>query len=78
MLPFLPVDRYGRIELDALKDAFCEDTILVSIMYVNNEVGSVQPIQEAASMVKRPIIRTFCSMWMLCRIWKNTIFIQSG
>ncbi|MGN1167977.1 MAG: cysteine desulfurase family protein [Lachnospiraceae bacterium] len=49
---FLPVDRYGRIKLDALKEALCSDTILVSIMYVNNEVGSVQPIQEAASIVK--------------------------
>lgn len=49
---FLPVDRYGRIRLDALKEALCEDTILVSIMYVNNEVGSVQPIQEAASIAK--------------------------
>ena len=51
-ITFLPVDRYGRVKLDALKDALCEDTILVSIMYVNNEVGSVQPIQEAASIVK--------------------------
>ncbi|MCF2680748.1 cysteine desulfurase [Faecalicatena contorta] len=49
---FLPVDKYGRIRLDALKEALCEDTILVSVMYVNNEVGSVQPIQEAASIVK--------------------------
>ena len=49
---FLPVDRYGRIRLDALKEALCEDTILVSVMYVNNEVGSVQPIAEAASIVK--------------------------
>ena len=49
---YLPVDQYGRIRLDALKEALCEDTILVSIMYVNNEVGSVQPIQEAASIVK--------------------------
>ncbi len=49
---YLPVDRYGRIELDALKEALCEDTILVSVMYVNNEVGSVQPIAEAASIVK--------------------------
>ena len=49
---YLPVDRYGRIKLDALKEALCEDTILVSVMYVNNEVGSVQPIQEAASIVK--------------------------
>ncbi len=49
---FLPVDKYGRIKLDALKEALCEDTILVSVMYVNNEVGSVQPVQEAASIVK--------------------------
>lgn len=49
---YLPVDRYGRIRLNALKEALCEDTILVSVMYVNNEVGSVQPIQEAASIVK--------------------------
>ena len=49
---YLPVDRYGRIKLEALKEALCEDTILVSVMYVNNEVGSVQPIQEAASIVK--------------------------
>lgn len=49
---FLPVDRYGRIRLDALKEALCEDTILVSVMYVNNEVGSVQPIAETASIVK--------------------------
>lgn len=49
---FLPVDRYGRVKLDALKEALCPETIFVSIMYVNNEVGSVQPIQEAASIVK--------------------------
>lgn len=48
----LPVDEFGRVRLDALKEALCEETILVSIMYVNNEVGSVQPITEAASIVK--------------------------
>ena len=49
---YLPVDCCGRVKLDALKEALCPETILVSIMYVNNEVGSVQPIQEAASIVK--------------------------
>lgn len=49
---YLPVDSYGRIRLAALKEALCEDTILVSVMYVNNEVGSVQPILEAAGIVK--------------------------
>ena len=49
---YLPVDSTGRIKLDALKEALCDDTILVSIMYVNNEVGAVQPIDEAVKMVK--------------------------
>ncbi len=49
---YLPVDRYGRVSLEALKESLCRETILVSIMYVNNEVGSVQPIQEAAGIVK--------------------------
>lgn len=49
---YLPVDKYGRIRLDALQEALCSETILVSVMYVNNEVGSVQPIQEAAGIVK--------------------------
>lgn len=48
----LPVDADGRIRLSALKEALCEDTILVSVMYVNNEVGSVQPVEEAANIVK--------------------------
>ncbi|MBM6685576.1 cysteine desulfurase [Faecalicatena contorta] len=49
---FLPVDRYGRVKLEDLQEALCPKTILVSIMYVNNEVGSVQPIRQAADMVK--------------------------
>ncbi|HJA12960.1 MAG TPA: cysteine desulfurase [Candidatus Mediterraneibacter merdipullorum] len=50
---YLPVDEHGKIRLDALADALCPETILVSIMYVNNEVGTVQPIQEAVQMVRR-------------------------
>lgn len=50
---YLPVDANGRVKLEALKEALCEDTILVSVMYVNNEVGSVQPIEEAAQIVKQ-------------------------
>ena len=51
-MTYLPVDRYGCIRLDALKAALCEETILVSIMYVNNEIGTVQPIAEAVQIVK--------------------------
>jgi len=49
---YLPVDKNGKIKLTALKDALCNETILVSIMHVNNEVGSVQPIEEAVQIVK--------------------------
>ena len=48
----LGVDRNGRIRLDELKDALCDDTILVSLMYVNNENGVIEPVEEAASIVK--------------------------
>lgn len=50
---YLPVDANGQIKLDALQEALCEDTILVSVMYVNNEVGSVQPIEKAVKLVKQ-------------------------
>lgn len=50
---YLPVDANGRVKLDALKEALCKDTILVSIMYVNNEMGAVQPVNEAIQIVKR-------------------------
>ena len=50
---YLPVDASGRIRLDDLKAAMTNETILVSIMHTNNEVGSVQPIAEAGALIKR-------------------------
>ncbi|RHR32977.1 cysteine desulfurase [Clostridium sp. AF19-22AC] len=50
---YLPVDANGRVKLEALKEALCPETILVSIMYVNNEMGAVQPIDEAVQIVKK-------------------------
>ena len=47
----LPVDGEGRISLSDLENALREDTILVSMMHVNNEVGTVEPIEEAARLV---------------------------
>lgn len=49
---YLPVDDEGRISIDNLKSAIRPDTTLVSIMAVNNEIGTVQPIQEAAELLK--------------------------
>ena len=50
---YLGTDEYGVISLDELKAALREDTILVSIMMVNNEIGSLQPIAEACKLVKK-------------------------
>lgn len=51
-ITYLPVDATGRVSLEALKEALKPETILVSIMYANNEVSIVEPIAEAATMVK--------------------------
>ncbi|MGE6378695.1 cysteine desulfurase family protein [Peribacillus muralis] len=50
-ITILPVNESGQIELTDLKDALREDTVLVSIMHVNNEVGSVQPIAEVGKVL---------------------------
>lgn len=47
----LPVNKQGVLSLEALAEALSPDTILVSVMYVNNEVGSVQPIEPIAALV---------------------------
>lgn len=43
---YLPVDEYGMISLDDLKNAIREDTILITIMFANNEIGTIEPIAE--------------------------------
>lgn len=49
---YLPVDRCGIVDMNALKEEMTEDTILVSVMYVNNEVGAVEPIAEIGKYIK--------------------------
>ena len=49
---YLSVDSEGIISLEELSKKLREDTILVSIMHVNNEIGSIQPIEEAAKLIK--------------------------
>jgi cysteine desulfurase len=49
---YLPVDETGRISLTEFRMALREDTILVSIMYGNNEVGTIQPISEIGALLK--------------------------
>ena len=50
---YLKVDQKGRISLQELQDSIRDDTILVSIMYVNNEIGVINPIEEIKQIVKK-------------------------
>lgn len=49
---YLNVDENGLISLEQLREAVTSETILVSIMYVNNEIGAVEPVAEAAEIIK--------------------------
>jgi cysteine desulfurase len=49
---YLPLKADGLVDLDMLKESFTDKTILVSIMYANNEIGVVQPIREIGAMCK--------------------------
>lgn len=51
-IEYLKVDKLGRISIDDLKSRLRKDTVLVSVMHTNNEVGSVMPIAEAGAAIK--------------------------
>jgi len=50
---FLPVDQYGFVDLTSLEEELTNETILVSIMYANGEIGTIQPIKDISQMVHR-------------------------
>ncbi len=50
---FLKVDAHGKVDLDHLRESLRDDTILVSTMAVNNEIGAVEPIEESAAIIKQ-------------------------
>jgi cysteine desulfurase len=50
---YLPVDKYGIIDLNALENSISDKTILISIMFANNEVGTIQPVKEIAEIAHR-------------------------
>lgn len=49
---YLPVDQYGMIDLDDLRQAITPQTILISLMFANNEIGTIQPIAEIGKIAR--------------------------
>ena len=51
-LSVLPVNSEGQVDLELLKSTIRDDTVLVSVMYVNNEIGAIEPVEEISKIVK--------------------------
>ena len=84
---FLGVDENGQIKIDELKNAIRPDTILVSIMHVNNEIGALQPIEEIGKVIKAvnpkclfhvDAIQSFGKMQILPKRWNIDMLSVSG
>lgn len=61
---YLPVYENGIVKMKDVREALCEDTVLVSVMYANNEIGTIQPVKEIGRYIdewKRDQGRTFTS-----------------
>ena len=50
---YLPVDEKGMISLDQLEDAICEETCMISVMFANNEIGTIQPIDDIGKIATK-------------------------
>ncbi len=57
---YLPVDQYGRVDVDDVKKAIRDNTILISLMYANNEIGTLHPIREIGKLAKERGILFHC------------------
>lgn len=60
IITYLDVDENGQISLDELKGFISSNTLLIAVMYVNNEVGVIQPIKEIGQIAKENSIAFFC------------------
>ncbi len=52
-ITYVPVDQHGMININDIEKAIQENTVLVSIMYINNEVGTIQPVSKIGKMIKK-------------------------
>ncbi|HKM99668.1 MAG TPA: IscS subfamily cysteine desulfurase [Candidatus Binataceae bacterium] len=57
---YLPVDKYGMVDPDAVRRAITDKTVLITIMYANNEIGTIHPIREIGKLAKEKGIVFHC------------------
>jgi cysteine desulfurase len=52
-ISYIPVDEFGIIKIDLLEAAICPETILITVMHANNEIGTIQPISDISAIAKK-------------------------
>jgi len=57
---YLPVDRYGMVDPDSVRKAITDKTVLITIMYANNEVGTIHPVREIGKIAKEKGVIFHC------------------
>jgi cysteine desulfurase len=81
VVDYMPVDRQGVVNPQDFKEAITEQTILISMMHVNNEVGSIQPVQEIAANKGKSLLHLDCIQSFgklpLSADWADLISISS-
>ena len=84
---YLPVDEKGILDLEELKKALRPDTLLVSVMCVNNEIGAIEPVEKIGRIVKSfdpdilfhtDCIQAYGKMQLYPRKWKADLLSVSG
>jgi cysteine desulfurase len=60
VVTYLPVDKYGMVDPDAVRKAITDKTVLITIMYANNEIGTIHPIAEIGKIAKEKGIVFLC------------------
>jgi cysteine desulfurase len=62
----IPVDGYGFVDLEALKEAISDETAILSIIYANNEIGTVEPIKDVGDIARENKIPFHCDATAAC------------
>lgn len=55
---YIPVDKYGKVSVDDIQKAIRKNTVLISIMYANNEIGTIEPIREIGKMIEKENLKS--------------------